>query len=219
MNNREIMLHCTKVNHDYMRLPAGKVAGLEALTALYKRIASQSLQCAQAWVQDSPCPKHEPAIDAFWWSVVAWADTFGLCIGVDQKEWGRTFISPHYEFACYIKPLKDALFGGNAPEPLPQVDGSPADIILKLDALWMERVITLTAKWGLLHHLKDKQAMTEAQHLDDELRNADSPAYKAYLESDLAFFHALFKPLPFSEETRNHIDAWLKSAEEETCPR
>ena len=103
---------------------------------------------------------------------------------------------------------------GNAPEPLPEVDGSPADIIMKLDALWMERVIKLTAKWGFLHHLKDKAAMDEAQQLGAQLRDPGNPAYKAYLESDLAFFRALFKPFSFSVPTRTHINNCLKQAEE-----
>lgn len=190
-----------------MRLPAGKVAGLEAMTDLYKRIASQSLDCAQAWVQDSPCPDHEPAVDAFNWAIVAWSDAFGLSMGVDQVEWGREFVYPHDEFANYLRP-------GRPPEPLPTVDGSPANIILTLDALWTELVIKLTAKYGLLHHLKDKDAMIEAQSLQGELQNPNSPAYKAFLESDLNFFHHLFKPFPFSQKTRKHINAWLKRAEE-----
>lgn len=221
MNKREIMLRCTLVNRDYMRLPAGKIAGLETMTDLYKRIAGQSVQCAEAWVHENPCPEHEPAVDAFWWAVVAWADAFGLSVRIDQTEWGRTFISPHYEFACFLKPLKEAMFGvpwqrcyGNAPEPLPQADGSPANIIMTLDALWMERVISLTAKWGMFHHLKDRAAMNEAQQLDAQLRDPGSLAYKAYLESDLAFFRALFKPFPFSVPTRTYIENWLKRAEE-----
>jgi len=207
MNNRELMLKCMEVNSKYMRLPAGKVAGLEAMTELYKRIASQSLYCAQAWVQDSPCLPHEPATDAFIWGIVAWSDAFGLSMGVDQVEWGRVFVYPHDEFANYLRP-------GNPPEPLPTVDGSPANIILTLDALWTELVIKLTAKWGLFHHLKDKDAMIEAQSLQGELQNPASPAYKAFLESDLNFFHHLFKPFPFSQKTRKHINDWLKKAEE-----
>jgi len=208
MKYKEIILNCTRVNHQYMRLPAGKVAGLEAMTELYKRIASQSLTCAQAWVQDSPCPDHEPAVDAFNWGIVAWSDAFGLSMGVDQVEWGRVFIAPHHEFADYLRP-------GRPPEPLPTVDGAPANIILTLDALWTELVIKLTARWGLLHHLKDKDAMIEAQSLQGKLRNPGSPAYKAFLESDLVFFHHLFKHFPFSEQTKKHINAWLKRAEEE----
>ena len=207
MNHKKIMLNCTRVNRQYMRLPVGKVAGLEAMTELYKRIASQSLTCAQAWVNDSPCPDHEPATDAFWGAIVAWADAFGLSMGVDQIEWGRVFVYPHNEFANYLRP-------GRPPEPLPTVNGSPANIILTLDALWTELVIKLTTKYGLLHHLKDKGALIEAQSLQGELQNPDSPTYKAFLESDLNFFRKLFKPLPFSEKTKKYITDWLKQAEE-----
>lgn len=210
MNPKETMLHCTRVNCDYMRLPAGE-AGLVNMAELYQRIAAQSLQCAQAWQKESPCPDHEPAVDAFWWAVVAWSDAFGLSIGVDQLEWGKVFVSPHVDFANYLRP-------NSLPEPIPETSGTPAEIIIGLDTLWMEKVIRLTGKWGLLHHLKDKGAMTEAQRLGEELRNTESPTYKAYLESDLAFFRILFKPLPFSESTRKYIDEWLDKAEEALCP-
>lgn len=207
MDIKEIILNCTKVNHQYMRLPAGKVAGLESMTNLYKRISSQSLDCAQAWVQDSPCPDHEPATDAFWWGVVAWSDALGLSMGVDMAEWSRLFVYPHEQFANYLKP-------GNPPPPLAQVNESPANVILTLDAMWTELVIKLTARWGLLHHLKDKGAMLEALSLQGELCTLGSPAYKAFLESDLTFFRHLFKAFPFSEQTQKYIAAWLKRAEE-----
>lgn len=206
MDIKAIMLNCTKVNQRYMRLPAGKVAGLETMTDLYKRIASQSIQCAEAWHRDEPCPEHEPAVDAFWWAVVSWADAFGLSMGVDQVEWGQKFIFPHDMFANYLRP-------GTPPAPLSTVDGSPANIIMELDARWMVLVISLTAQWGMIHHLKDSRAISEAQHLEAELRNPASPAYKAYLKSDLAFFRALFKPFPFNQQTKEHIDAWLKEVE------
>jgi len=207
MNHKEIILNCTRVNHQYMRLPAGKVTGLEAMTELYKRIASQSLACAQAWVQDSPCPDHEPATDAFWWGVVAWSDAFGLSMGVDMAEWSRLFVYPHDQFANYLRP-------GNPPSPLEPVNESPASVILTLDATWTELVIKLTAEWGFFHHLKDSGAMLEAQRLQGELRTPGSPAYKAFLESDLTFFRHLFKHFPFSEQTKKYINAWLKRAEE-----
>jgi len=207
MKHKEIILNCTRVNHQYMRLPAGKVTGLEAMTDLYRRIASQSLDCAEAWVQDSPCPDHEPATDAFWWGVVAWADAFGLSMGVDMAEWSRLFVYPHDQFANYLRP-------GIPPSPLEPANGSPANVILTLDAKWTELVIKLTAQWGLLHHLKDQGAMVEAQRLQGELCNPASLAYKAFLESDLTFFHHLFKHFRFSEQTKKYIDAWLKRAEE-----
>ncbi|MBA7658232.1 hypothetical protein ES703_66181 [subsurface metagenome] len=208
MNNREIILKCTEVNLKYMRLPAGKVDGFKNLTEFYKRLAKQSLDCAAAWVADNPCPDHEPAVDAFWWGAVAWSDAFGLSIGVDQVEWGRVFIAPHHEFADYLRP-------GKPPEPLPPVDGSPANIIMELDALWMERVIKLTTKWGLMAHLKDKGALTEAQRLNADLRNPHSKAHTAYLESDLTLFRHLFNNFPFSDGLRKQLDDFITRAEEE----
>jgi len=207
MNDREIILNCARVNHQYMRLPAGKVDGLEAMTDLYKRIAAQGLDCAQAWVQDSPCPDHEPGTDAFWWGVVAWSDAFGLSMGVDMTEWGRLFVYPHEQFANYLRP-------SNPPPPLEQVNESPANVIITLDVKWTELVLKLTAQWGLFHHLKDRNAIFEAQKLQGDLRTPGSPAYKAFLESDLTFFRHLFKSFPFSEPTRKYINAWLKRAEE-----
>ena len=214
MDIKEIILNCAKVNHKYMRLPAGKVVGLEAMTDLYKRIAIQSLQCAEEWYNDRPCPDHEPAVDAFWWGIVAWSDAFGLSMGVDMAEWSLNFVFPHEQFANYLRP-------GMPPPPLEPIlcplhsaNGSPADVILTLDAKWTELVIRLTAQWGLLHHLKDQGAMWEAQRLEGELQNPASPSYKAFLESDLVFFRNLFKHFPFSEHTQKYIASWLKRAEE-----
>jgi len=207
MDIKQIMLSCAKVNKKYMRLPAGKVAGLEELTALYKRIAEQCLQCAKAWVQEIPCPDHEPATDAFAWGVVAWADAIGIAMGVDPVEWGRIFMFPHEQFAQYLKP-------GSPPAPLEAGEGSPADVIMSLDAQWTELVIRLTAQWGSFHHLKDNGAMLEAQNLVGELRNPGGETYKAFLASDQIFFDHLFKPFQFSELTRNYINAWLKRAGE-----
>jgi len=214
MDIKEIILNCTKVNHKYMRLPAGKVTGLEAMTDLYKRIASQSVQCAEGWYNGRPCPNHEPAVDAFWWGVVAWSDAFGLSMGVDMVEWGQMFVFPHEQFANYLRP-------GKPPAPLEPIlcplhssNGSPANVILTLDATWTELVIKLTAQWGLFHHLKDQGAMWEAQRLESDLRNPASPAYKAFLESDLTFFRHLFVNFPFCATTKKYIAAWLKKAEE-----
>lgn len=214
MNNRQIILRCADVNSRYMRLPAGSVSGLKKLPELYKRMATQSLVCAHAWVEDMPCPNHEPAVDAFWWGIVAWADAFGLSVGVDQTEWGRLFVAPHGEFASYLKPfgLPGVIFTWD--KPLPEVSGSPADIIIRLDTLWMEMVIKLTTKWGLLAHLKDKAALTEAQKLGADLRNPGSLAYRAYLESDIKFFRKLFVNFPFSQGVRKQLDDFIDKAEE-----
>ena len=129
-------------------------------------------------------------------------------------EWGRMFVFPHEQFANYLRP-------GKPPAPLVAIlcplhsrNESPANVILTLDATWTELVIKLTAKWGLLHHLKDKDAMIEAQRLQGELRDPRTITYKAFLESDLTFFRHLFKHFPFCETTKKYIDAWLKKAEE-----
>ena len=210
MNHKEIMLKCTQVNCDYMRLPAGMVEGYRKLTELYQRIADQARECAQAWLKDKPCPAHEPAVDAFWWAVVAWSDAFGLSVGINPVEWGKVFIAPHHEFAAYLRP-------GKPPEPLQPVDGTPAETILELDARWTELVIKLTARWGIMHHLKDRGAMIEARHLQGELRRPGSPAYKAYLRSDLDFFKTLFRNFPFSDKTQRHLNVWLQTVEEALC--
>jgi hypothetical protein len=204
-NNRDTILRCMMVNAEYMRLPAGAIEGLEHLTNLYRRIAKQSLECALAWVNDEPCPDHEPAVDAFAWGIVAWADAFGLSVGVDQEEWAKVFVQPHTEYAEYLRP-------GNHVEPIPFVEGPAGDIIMRLDALWMDRVVKLTAKWGLLHHMKDMPAVTEAKRLDEELKTPGSRGYRAYLESDLKFFAAFFEHFTLTEETRDQLNAFLDRA-------
>lgn len=207
MDYREIMLHCTKVNKDYMRLPAGKVTGLEVMTSLYNRISDQSLQCAREWHNERPCPRHEPAVDAFWWAAVAWTDGFGLSVGVDPVEWGRVFVAPHEQFANYLKP-------NMLQPPIEAVEGHPAHQNITLTRLWMELTIKLTADWGLIHHLKDRRALVEAHRLDTELKNPEGPVYKAYLHSDMLFFKALFRGIPFSDKTKSQLFAWIQRAEE-----
>ncbi len=204
--NRDIILKCTQVNVDYMRLPAGMVDGYRDLVALYKRIARQSLDCAQAWVANRPCPDHEPAVDAFWWGITSWAKAFGLSVGADPWEWPATFVAPHEEFAGYLRP-------GSPGEGLEIVTGNPGEMVMKLDAAWMMLVVKLTAQFGLFHHLKDHGAMMQARSLDQELRRPDSPAYKAYLESDLVFFRQLFKNFPFSQKTVVRLSEWLHDLE------
>lgn len=207
MSNKETILKCADVNFRYMRLPAGSVDGYRNLVDVYQRIARQSLAAAQAWNYGSPCPSHEPAVDSFWWGVTAWAEAFGRSIGVDINEWNLKFVVPHYEFAEYLRPKGYS-------EPLPMCTGDPADVILKLDALWMEQVVKLTAKWGLFSHLKDMPALTEARILGIELQNRGTDAYKAYLRSDLTFFEQLFKNFEFVPATNQRLFDWLAKAKE-----
>jgi hypothetical protein len=204
-DTRKLMLHCTRVNVDYMRLPAGLAEGYQNIAQLYKSLAKQSYECASSWVRDDPCPEHEPAVDAFWWGVVAWAEAFGLSVGVDTEDWGQVFVAPHAVFASYLRE------NGMA-ELLPFVSGPPVDVILRMDVLWMERVIKLTGKWGLWHHMKDLPALNEARRLGGDLKIPGSPTRQAYLESDLKFFEALFKPFAFKTATRQHLKSWLAEA-------
>jgi hypothetical protein len=204
-NPCDLILHCQMVNVEYMRLPAGHVDGYKNLVNLYKRIAKQGLDCALYWANDTPCPEHEPAVDAFFWAVVSWAEAFGQMIPVDPIEWARVVVRPHIMFAKYLRP-------GEYFDKLPILGGPAADIILRLDALWMERVVKLTAKWGLLQHMKDLPAVTEARCLDAELKKTGSPAYLAYLESDLKFFYKFFEPFPLTKETRLKLEIFLDQA-------
>lgn len=205
-DTKTLMLHCMDVNCKYMRLPSGHIEGYENLVALYDRIASQLRACAAAWVRGEPCPEHEPAADAFIWAVVAWADAFGISLGAEPVEWGRKFVGPHADFAEYMRPLE-------RPDAIEPHAGLPAETIIELDVRWMVQVMKLTAKWGMLHHLKDMPALHEAQRLEKELRSEDGATREAYLRSDLKFFQALFKPFPFKPETMQQLKDWLAMAD------
>jgi len=205
LNNREIILKCMEGNTNYMRLPAGMLQEYKSMTNLYQRIAEQLKECAQAWVHDQPCPAHEPATDAFIWGVVSWAEAFGQSIGVDMEEWNTVFISPHDQFASYLKPRPRL-------ERISPVQGSAAEISMEIDARWTNLVIQLTARWGLAQHLKDGAAMLEAKRLQKQLREPGSPAYNAYLASDLTFFRQLFKNFPFSDDMRTQLENFLQKA-------
>jgi hypothetical protein len=203
--HRKAILHCQMVNVEYMRLPAGHIDGYRNLVNLYQRIAKQGLECALAWNQDYPCPYHEPAVDAFFWAVTSWAEAFGASIGADPLEWDKIIVQPHTLFASYLKP------GAVVPR-LPIVSGPPADVILRLDALWMGQVVKLTGSWGLIHHMKDMPAVMEARHLDEALKKPGSPSYVAYLESDLGFFMEFFRDFTFSVATRTRLETFLAAA-------
>ncbi len=203
---RGLIRHCCEVNCNYMRLPAGQLERYPNLIDLYQRIADQSLECANAWVRNLTCPDHEPAVDAFWWAVSAWAETFGLSAGMPTQEWFTIFVYPHIEFARYLKPEGSV-------DAIDPHAGKPAETILELDVRWMKRVMILTGAWGWFVHLKDVPAVEDARCLERELRSEDSEARDAYLHSDLIFFHELFKPFPFKEKTREQLMDWLDMAE------
>jgi len=140
--------------------------------------------------------------------VVAWSEAFGLSIGANSVEWLPKFVEPHHLFAQYIRRERPM-------DGMPTVRGSPCDIIMKLDALWMRRVIDLTARWGFFHYVLEMPSLMEAKRLETELQDPGSPARRAYLQSDLVFFRALFKPFPFNDEMRDYLDNWLMAVEEE----
>jgi hypothetical protein len=210
----------------YMRgTPAAK-AGYGAVVRLYQRIASQGLDCAKAWEQRRPCPPHEPAVDAFWWGVAAWANLF--C--ADVAAWSgpvharaihdsllESFCRPHREFAQWLRPLRPAstevpLVASHA---APFNGASPAEIILAHDAAWTLLVIRLTARWGLVRHLKDLPALWQALLLVRRLRRWPNPVARAYLESDMKFLRELFGHFHFRPQVQLVLDRFLEAAEEE----
>lgn len=207
-DNKQLILHACQVNLEYMRLPAGHLKKYLNIANLYDRLAEQSMRCAAAWIANQEeCPDHEPAVDAFWWAAVTWADSFGRAVGADRYEWEKIVVTPHVEFANYLKP------DGYRCEPN-YCEGTPCNIIMALDVAWMKTVMSLTGQWGWFHHLKDMPALAEAQRLGGEL-SSDTEAKRAYLKSDLVFFHQLFTPFPLTGVTRNPLDYFVRKAEEE----
>ncbi len=230
MNERELILNCAQVNADYMRLPAGQLKGYEKLVKFYQWTADQSLLCAGAWRRDKLCPAHEPAVTAFWAAIIPWAQALGSNMGVDWGEWGNVFIKPHSQFVRYLG-AKNYL---ERPIPVwqtPPTVVSPAAQILYHDVMWTRLVIKLTARWGLLYHLKDIPVLIQARKLMGELvrpfgkqeietgglwRRPPPPLptelQHAYLMSDIEFFYKLFEPVAFSPGTRSKIEGFLRTA-------
>ena len=231
---KDIIRLCASTNWGYMATTAaGHVPGLEAVARLYDRLATQSYSCAQAWLEDRPVPEHEPAVDAFWWGVVEWAHAFPRALlrwgGYHEPElydeMARVFYIPHWEFACWLRPPKSIVGYAVLPEarqvPVPTVFHlpwpfyrRPAEIILRYDARWTRRVILLTARWGLLHHLKrDAKALWQALFLMRRLRRWPDPVAVAYLESDLVFLRELFGHFEFSPRLKGIIENFLAVVE------
>ncbi len=223
MTAPEVMAKCAANNLAYMRAtPAGR-AGYGAVVRLYERIASQSLDCARAWEAGMPCPPHEPVVDAFWWGVAAWANVFCADVaawfgpvhaGIIHNGLQESFCCPHQEFAQWLRP---EIPGARMVACYsPQVVGSsPAGIILGHDAAWTLLVIRLTARWGLLRHLKDLPALWQSLRLVRRLRRWPDPVAGAYLESDVAFLREMFGHFDFRPHVRLALDRFLESAEEE----
>ncbi|KKM87065.1 hypothetical protein LCGC14_1272680 [marine sediment metagenome] len=228
MDEKELILHCAQVNNEYMGKAAGQVKGYEKITALYRRLSKESLACAQAWLEGKPKPpKHEPALDAFWWALVPWAHAMGRDMRVDQREWFDKFVKPHYAFARYLHeghPFSGRWFfidpqgaqrRGVPASVWPQLwPASEAwNVILYNDVRWTKMVIGLTARWGVLQHFKDLPALWQTLRLLKEL----APPYRRntqheFLVSDVEFFHELFKPFSFSRETDVMIQQFLRRA-------
>lgn len=201
----ELMVHCAQVNLQYMDLEAGQLQGYEAMVGLYRRIADQSFVCAQSMYEHRSCPRHSPAVDAFWWANVSWALTIGKGIGADKGEWYEVFVSPHIAFASYLKPVSWDL----------RILANPVaaeDIIIFNDILWAKLVIKLTARWGMLQHLRDIRALLQTRKLLKKLSRRHSREWNAYLDSDIIFLRRLFEPFAFTTETRHIINSWLYKA-------
>lgn len=207
-DNRKLMHHCCVVNNDYMRLPAGRVDDYNLISDLYRRLAQQSLECSMAWMNGQDCPKHEPAVNAFWTAVMPWADEFARTFHMPELEWYDVFMQPHSEFLRFIRHDCDWV-------PLEQVHGSTSERVMKLDADWMSRVVTLTTRWAFWQYLSEKDVIGQAKRLEQELKTPGSPVQKAYLISDFAFFKNLFEPFPFSNQSRECINKFLASLETE----
>jgi hypothetical protein len=224
----ETMVRCAATNLAYMRAtPAGK-AGYGAVVRLYHRLAAQGLACAQAWAARGPCPPHEPAVDAFWWGVAAWAPMFSVDVlcwaghGDDRllhHELQEAFCRPHLEFARWLRPLRPEERGARLVSAYFPRAGSatPGRMVLRHDAAWTRLVIRLTAGWGLLHHLKDLPALGQALLLLRHLERWPDPVARAYLESDLAFLRELFGHFDFTPGLRAALESFLARAGEEVA--
>ena len=223
MTAPEVMAKCAATNLAYLQAtPAGR-AGYGAVVRLYERIASQSLDCARAWEAGMPCPPHEPAVDAFWWGAAAWANVFCADVaswlgpvhaGVIHNELQEGFCQPHREFAQWLRPeIPGARLVASYS---PQLNvSSPAGIILGHDAAWTLLVIRLTARWGLLHHLKDLPGLCQSLLLVRRLRRWPDTVARAYLESDVAFLRELFGHFDFSTHVWLALDDFLEAADSE----
>ena len=217
-DSRAVMVACAATNLAHMpTTPAGR-ASPGALVKLYQRLAGQGLACAQAWKDGRPCPSHEPAVDAFWWGVAAWARSFStdlvyLTQSADEpllrEEMQEVFCRPHREFACWLRPLDDRGMAGVFHAYSHVARTSPARLVLAHDAAWTSLVIRLTARWGLRRHLKDLPALWQSLSLVRRLKRWPDPTAVAYLESDLMFLRQLFDHFPFSSRLRAALDQFI----------
>lgn len=260
--DRQSILNCTHTNAMYLaasapggRPPTAAVeAGYPAVIDMYRRIARESSRLANQWVQEAdleaaegdrypgvPVPAHSAAVDAFWWTIVFWAQEFcsemvawwdtrpdleeGNVRQRERKNEGirdelvQRFIMPHWEFAYWLRPIDTGLFtnavGLWSSWPDRENAPGPAKIILDQDADWTMQVLKWTARWGLRQHLRDLPALYQTLLLVRRLRQHDSAVARAYLESDLAFLQELFSHFPLGRRATTMIDVFLQVAREE----
>ena len=229
-----IIRSCAATNAAYMlETPAG-TAGYPAVVNLYAKIAAESLVLAAAWDEGGSCPPHDPAVDAFWCGVAHWSATFfhdviqwwverrrsstdiepvgalGKAKASDLLDAREVFYRPHQEFATWLRFAERPTY-----RIRPRAIDSPARIILEHDAAWTIGVIKLTARWGLVRHLKDLPALWQSVALVRRLRSFPNDAALTYLHSDLEFLERLFSNFPFSAEARAVLHVFLERARHE----
>lgn len=184
---RDKILQAAKLNAAYMDMPVG--SHYPSMVKLYRMIAREGVECARAYVNGDPPPKHSASLDAFLWGNVAWARSIGAFIVDDAGVWEHLFVTPHFLFAQYLKfPV--------VPRKL-QVAGKglhPADLNLEHDRQWMWLVMKLTARWGLLSHLRYLPALAQSIRLAKHLKPYHrSQVTLNYIRADLAFLRLLFE--------------------------
>lgn len=260
--DRQSILNCAATNVMYMAAgavggrpptPAAE-AGYPAVVEVYRRIARESQSLANYWVQEAdleaaegdrypgaPVKAHSAAVDAFWWTIVFWAQEFcsemvawwdtmphreeGHVRQRERKndnvadELVQRVIMPHWEFAYWLRPMHKPPFSKalglwrNWPDR--EDAPGPASIILDQDADWTMQVLKWTARWGLRQHLRDLPALYQTLLLVRRLRQHDNAVARAYLESDLDFLQQFFSHFPLGRRATTMIDVFLQVAREE----
>lgn len=261
--DRQSILNCTHTNAMYMAAsaPGGRPptpaveAGYPAVVEVYRRIARESSRLANQWVQEAdleaaegdrypgaPVPPHSPDVDAFWWTIVFWAQEFcsemvawwdsrpeleeGVVRQRERKndnvadELVQRFIMPHWEFAYWLRPMEKPPFSNAVglwrSWPDREDTPGPARIILDQDADWTMQVLKWTARWGIRPLTPiNFPALWQALLLVRKLRQHDNAVARAYLESDLDFLEELFCHFPLGRRATTMIDVFLQVAREE----
>lgn len=244
--HREVIRLCAQTNWAYMATqPAGQIDEFQRVRRIYDRLATQGYECAQAWLEGRPPPRHEPGVDAFWWAVSAWSSAFMhdvlqtspifLGLGAKQalmsRQVGENFYQPHLQFALYLRsrPSGVLIYDG-----LDLRGMSRGQMVLAHDAKWTSFAVRLAVRWHPLYLLKEFRTIREALRLSGALRKPlpnkrwailppgpGKPPYNpialAYLESDLVFLRELLGHFTglFSYDLNRIIDEFLDSVETE----